>query len=122
MKDVINWFEIPVADMDRAKTFYETIFATTIPVHPVQGFTMGFFPVQAGKVGGALVSGQGYIPGHAGALIYLNGNPDLSAVLGRVEGAGGKVLRPKFQVSEETGYVAFFEDSEGNKVALHSQN
>ena len=57
-----------------------------------------------------------------GSLVYLNGNDDLSVMLGRVESAGGKILRGKTQISPDIGYMAVFEDSEGNRIALHSQN
>ncbi|WP_424119071.1 VOC family protein [Robiginitalea sp.] len=30
MKNAINWFDIPVKDFDRAKTFYETVLDTTM--------------------------------------------------------------------------------------------
>jgi hypothetical protein len=37
-----------------------------------------------------------------------------------VEAAGGKVLVPKTQISEDYGYMAMFLDTEGNRIALHS--
>jgi hypothetical protein len=46
----------------------------------------------------------------------------MDEVLEKVEQEGGKILMPKTQVSAEIGYMAFFSDTEGNKVALHSQN
>ena len=30
MKSVINWFEIPVADMDRATKFYESVMRVAL--------------------------------------------------------------------------------------------
>jgi predicted enzyme related to lactoylglutathione lyase len=54
-------------------------------------------------------------------IVYLNGNPDLKTVLDKVESAGGRVIMPKTQISPEIGYMAFFVDSEGNRMALHSQ-
>jgi predicted enzyme related to lactoylglutathione lyase len=57
-----------------------------------------------------------------GITIYLNGNPDLSAVLEKVEPMGGRILMPKTHISPEIGYMASFADTEGNKIALHSQN
>ena len=38
----------------------------------------------------------------------------------RVEDAGGKVIMPKTKISDEIGYMAFFFDTEGNKLAFHS--
>ncbi len=47
---MINWFEIPVTDFDRAKKFYETIFDCKIETQEIRGFLVGFFPSYEGKV------------------------------------------------------------------------
>jgi predicted enzyme related to lactoylglutathione lyase len=44
---------------------------------------------------------------------------DLEAAMGRVSAAGGKVLLPKMSIGEY-GVIAHFQDSEGNRVALHA--
>ncbi len=118
----LNWFEIPAADMARAKKFYETIFDIEMPEQEMMGMKMAFFPYEDmnGKVSGGLVQGPMHKPSADGAKIYLNGNPDLAVVLGKVEAAGGKVLMPKTKISDEIGYMAFFTDTEGNAGALHS--
>lgn len=122
--NVINWFEIPADDFKRAKKFYETIFEIIIPEQTTGDYTQGFFPYQmgSGKLSGAIVKGPNRIPAKDGALIYFNGNPDLNLPLGKIEKAGGKILVPKTQITPEVGYMAIFIDSEGNKVAIHSQN
>ncbi|MBK9177679.1 MAG: VOC family protein, partial [Flavobacteriales bacterium] len=75
---------------------------------------------QNGKVGGAIVKSGMHKPSKEGTLVYLNANPDLAESLGRVEKAGGKVLMPKTHISDDIGYMAFFMDTEGNAVAMHS--
>jgi uncharacterized protein len=118
----LNWFEISVADLDRAKKFYETIFDTSLEVTSMMGMDMASFPYDpaAHKVGGALVKSEYHKPSMDGAKVYLNGNPDLGTVLSKVEGAGGSITLPKTQISPEIGYMGFFVDSEGNNVGLHS--
>jgi len=118
----LNWFEISVTDMNRAKKFYETIFGIEMPVQEMMGMKMAFFPAEDmnGKVSGGLVQGPMHKPSADGSKIYLNGNPDLSQALSKVEKAGGKVVMPKTKISDEIGHMAFFTDSEGNTVALHS--
>lgn len=119
MADTLNWFEIPVTDMKRATTFYGAIFDTTLKAdRAMPGYHMAMFPDQGG-VNGALLQGEGYVPSQTGALIYLNGGEDLSVPLGKVEAAGGKILQPKTSIGEN-GFMAYFLDSEGNRVALHS--
>ncbi|WKZ66460.1 MAG: VOC family protein [Flavobacteriales bacterium] len=121
--NALNWFEIATKDLDRAQLFYETVFGIRMEAMDMPGLQMRTFPADGstGKVGGALVKSGMHTPSRTGALIYLNANPDLSGPLALVEKAGGKVLMPKTHISDEIGYMAFFEDTEGNAVAMHSQ-
>ncbi len=113
-----TWFEIPVDDFDRAKNFYETIFQTSINAIDFGSFKMGLFPHK--KVGCAICKGEGYKTGDAGTVVYMNANPDLQHVQDRIETAGGKIIQAKKQISPEHGFMALFIDSEGNRLALHS--
>ena len=120
----LNWFEIAVSDISRAKKFYESVFDIQMDQTEMMGMQMAFFPSEDmnGKVSGSLVQGPMHKPSTEGAKIYLNGNPDLSVALSRVESAGGKVLMPKTKISDDVGFMAAFSDSEGNGVALHSNH
>jgi uncharacterized protein len=120
--NALNWFEISVLDINRAKDFYEKVFNIEMPLQEMMGRKMAYFPSENmnGKVSGALVESSMHQPGADGAKIYLNGNPDLSAALGNITAAGGQVLMPKTKISDEIGFMAFFLDTEGNAVALHS--
>ncbi len=121
--NALNWFEICVTDMARAKKFYETVFGVTLEDWDLPGFQMSVFPGAqgSGKVSGGLVKSDSHIPSMDGSVVYLNADPDLSVPLSRVEAAGGSVLMPKTLISEEIGYMAFFSDTEGNRMAMHSQ-
>ena len=119
----INWFEIPVTNLERSAKFYNTVFGFEIDEMPFGDTKMGIFKHSQGSgVAGALVEGEGYEPSDKGPLLYLSGGEDLSKALAKVEAAGGSVLMPKFQISEQNGYMAIFLDSEGNKLAMHSMN
>ncbi len=122
MHHLASWIEIPVADLDRAQAFYESIFGFALErVAITPQLTMALFPVEAGGTGGALCHHPGfYTPGKQGPIVYLHGGPDLQPILDRVEAAGGKVLIGKRQISEEHGYMGLFEDSEGNRLGLRS--
>jgi hypothetical protein len=122
LNNAINWFDIPVTDMDRAVKFYSAILEVELQqlTFP-NGLKISVFLAEEGTVTGALSCFPGqYIPTKEGSLVYLNGNPDLQAMLDKVEPAGGKILMPKSLISEHWGYMALFEDTEGNRVALHS--
>src|ERR1700733_14882264 len=120
--NALNWFEISVSDIERAKKFYEEIFGITMEVQDMMGMKMAYFPadMMGGKVGGGLVEGQFHKPSADGAKIYLNANPDLDDALGKVEAAGGQVTMLKMKISDEIGAMAFFMDTEGSAVAMHS--
>ena len=122
MANVINWFEIPVADIQRATKFYSDVMDYEFTQQEMMGFKMAFFPMEGEGIGGSLIQGEGYIPSMTGAVVYLNGGEDLSVYLNRVEAAVGKIVFQKTKISDEIGYMAFFIDSEGNRVAFHSLN
>jgi uncharacterized protein len=120
MTNAINWFEIPAADFNRAKKFYETVLAVEM-LMPFPGMKYAMFPadMQSGGIGGGLVEEQGYEPSQTGALVYLNGGEDLDGPLSKVEAAGGRIILPKTSLGDN-GFMAQFIDTEGNKVAFHS--
>lgn len=124
MKNAISWFEIPTIDIDRAQRFYENIFELEMIPLDLAQIRMRMFPIDdpLTGIGGALVHAEGfYSPSRSdGPLVYLNGNPDVQFVLDKIEDAGGKIIVPKTLISPEYGYMAVFEDSEGNRIALHS--
>ncbi|HNP47774.1 MAG TPA: VOC family protein [Bacteroidia bacterium] len=121
----LNWFEIPAQDISRAQKFYENTFNLKLePMQEMPGMKMVGFPMDMGngKVSGALVQSEMHKPSTDGAVIYLNANPSIQNVIDRIEKSGGKMIMPKTQISPEIGYMAFFIDSEGNRMALHAQN
>ena len=119
--NALNWFEIPAKDILRSKEFYENIFSIEMPVNEIYDTKMAFFPWESnsGKATGALAESKDHIPGITGTIVYLNADPDLEQVLKKVEKAGGKILMAKTNIGNN-GFIAFLEDTEGNKVGIHS--
>ena len=122
--NALNWFEISVADMERATKFYEQSFDIKLQPAEMSGMQINMFPANGmnGGVGGSLVKSQMHHPSATGAVIYLNANPDLQHIADRIEKEGGKIIMPKMLINEQTGYMAIFTDTEGNTVGLHSGN
>lgn len=116
----VNWFEIPVKDLDRAKRFYEAIIDIELTRAEMGPLKMALFPMVQGAPGamGALVKAEGYLPSQTGSLVYLH-VADIDDTLIRVKAQGGRTLLPKKGIGEY-GFIAHFEDSEGNRVALHA--
>ena len=120
MAHALNWFEIPVNDLDRAARFYNHVLATQLA--PMPGIPeMLTFPSKEGEVSGAIIKGEDYTPGQTGVVIYLNAGEKLSETVGRVEAAGGNVAVPQIDIGEN-GVVAFIVDTEGNRIGLHAKS
>lgn len=119
--NALNWFEIPVADLDRAQRFYETLFATPLRRESMGPDTMlAVFPYEQYGVGGCLFAAPHATPGIEGAIVYLNAGSSLDAVLARVDASGGRVTLPRTELPEGMGCFAHIADSEGNRVGLHA--
>ncbi|HUG98738.1 MAG TPA: VOC family protein [Gammaproteobacteria bacterium] len=115
-----TWFEIPVTDMARAVRFYTKAFGIELHEVTMGPSKMAWFPMapNAPGSGGTLIHDEGYVPSREGSLVYLAVD-DIDGTLARVTEAGGRTLLPKTNIGEH-GNIAHFEDSEGNRVALHS--
>lgn len=121
MSRLINWFEIPAIDIERATRFYQRVLGIELTRQDMGEMKMAVFPYPEGGTGGALCQHPMLKPAAAGGVVvYLDGGDDLDIPLGKVVAAGGRVVMPKTLISEDIGYMGFFSDSEGNTVALHS--
>ena len=119
---MVGWFEIPVTNMERAKQFYETVFEVSISVHNLGEIIMGWFPHNPDKSGspGSLVLNKMYIPSDTtGALLYFSCK-DVADELSRVVKSGGEIIQSKTEIGGGHGFMALMKDSEGNRIALHS--
>jgi hypothetical protein len=125
--NVVGWFEIPVADMDRAVKFYNEVFQIEISIHDLDELKMGWFPFSEdpeakGAAGSLVLHKEFYKPSTEGTLVYFTSpSGDIEIELNRIEKAGGKILKPKTEIGGGYGYMALFLDTEGNRVALHSR-
>ncbi|MCX6610404.1 MAG: VOC family protein [Acidobacteria bacterium] len=122
MSNPAVYFEIPVSDLDRAVRFYGAVFGYQFQRETIDHNEMALFPLveDSPGVSGALAKGEIYIPSKTGSLVYLH-TLDIDLTLKKVGEAGGKILYPKTSLGA-LGFVAEFEDSEGNRVALHSRD
>jgi len=124
MKNIISWFQIPVTNFERAVKFYNTILSVELLESQAMGAKVALFPhdMKNGAVGGALYEGVGFTPSDEGTAILLNAGEDLSVVLLRIEQVGGRITMPKTPINNNNGFIAYFIDSEGNRIGLHSKN
>lgn len=116
----VVYFEIPVTDMKRAEQFYTNVFNFSFEKEDIDGYEMSLFPFEEKSSGitGALAKGDVYQPTKEGIIIYFK-TENIDQSLAKVLQNGGKILYPK-KINEKYGFaVAEFEDSEGNRIALH---
>lgn len=122
MSNQVNWFEIPVANLERAVKFYSEVFQKEMQVFAAdEERTLALMPPGAGieediEPSGTLMQTGGFEPSDKGTVVYFDPVESLDIVLERVEAAGGKVTFPRFRIGH--GYLATFMDSEGNTVGL----
>ena len=118
----VVYFEIPVADINRAKQFYAAVFGFTFTDEVIDSYEMALFPFADNGSGitGALAKGDVYKPTNNGVLIYFK-TDDMDRALQLAVQHGGKVLYPKTINPSYGVAVAEFEDSEGNRIALQQK-
>lgn len=119
-RNPVGWFEIYVADMDRARRFYEAVFGLPLERIGSPDLEMWAFPAGMNRAGcgGALVKSSQVAPGGNSIMVYFS-CADCAVEAGRAEAAGGSVLRPKMSIGQY-GFVALVRDTEGNMIGLHS--
>lgn len=120
MKNPVGYFEIPVNDLERAVKFYEIVFGYQLERAVIDGYEMALFPScdRAEGFTGSLVKGDSYVPAKEGSRLYFN-TENIDETLTKVLSQGGRILYPKTSI-ENLGWVAEFEDVEGNCIALYS--
>lgn len=117
MESALTWFEIPVRNMDQAKTFYEDVFQCELSPTSIKQYKLAVFPAK--DISGALIEEAEYTGPERSTIVYLNIPDTIEAVLERVEINGGKIVTPRTLIHEEVGWSASFRDLDGNLVGLY---
>ncbi|MDH3234201.1 MAG: VOC family protein [Alphaproteobacteria bacterium] len=113
------WTEIPVADLDRAIAFYNTVLDTDLKKDETGPNPMAMFPTSTpGGVSGHLYPGKPAVDG-AGPTIHLACPDKLEDALARVKDSGGKVVSDI--VAIPAGRFAYCLDTEGNSIGVFSR-
>lgn len=117
----VGWFDLHVANLDRAKKFYQTVFNIKLTDAPVEWGKQSFFPFspESLDITGALVEKTDFVPNGNNTIIYFETEDNISEEQ-RIEKAGGKVVKPKMNIGE-FGFISILIDTEGNTVGLHSR-
>jgi predicted enzyme related to lactoylglutathione lyase len=118
--NAINWFEIPVANLDRAAAFYTTVIGRPLKHEVFGGVPHAMFATAETKttVTGALIE-DATRPRGAGVTIYLD-VAGVQAAVERALAAGGKVIQPTTDIGP-FGTIALIADLDGNVVGVHTE-
>lgn len=118
--NAVGWFEIYVDDMERAKSFYESVFGRTLEKLSNPEIEMWAFPgnINAHGTPGALVKMPGFPTGKNSVLVYFSCD-DCAIEEGKVAEYGGKIEKGKRSIGEY-GFISLVYDTEGNMFGLHS--
>ena len=116
----VGWFEIYVQDMERAKAFYECVFAVQLQKLESPDLEMWAFPMQEDGPGamGALVRMEGCPSGGNSTLVYFT-CADCAIEAKRAKESGGRIFKDKFSIGQY-GFISLVNDTEGNMIGLHS--
>jgi predicted enzyme related to lactoylglutathione lyase len=118
----VVWFDIPVRDLDRAIRFYSAVLGAELKKEQAgPGVSMATLPHADGFIGGCLLQNADAKPSESGPLLYLNTHGRLDEAVKAVEMHGGRVLLSRHSIAP-FGFRAIVLDSEGNRLALHSND
>ena len=119
MHNAINWFEIPVQNIDRAASLYGKLLGKPLKLEVFERVPMAVFAHgEEPAVGGALIQDPQRKSG-PGAIVYLSAPDGVGACLARANEAGAKTVQPVTSIGP-MGWIALFEDPDGNVVGLHA--
>ncbi len=111
------WVDIPARDLARAMRFYSAVLGAEVTEeHP----GVAVLAHGEGDVAGCLAVDDSMTPSRDGPLLYLNADGRLQEAVDAAVAQGGEVLVAPHPIGP-WGHRAIVLDSEGNRVALHSE-
>ena len=113
------WFDIPVVDLPRACAFYRHVLAIQVSEENFDGLEFAVLEHEEGN-GGCLVPQPDQVTSSAGILLYLNVDGRIRDAVAQVATHGGSVMQDVHAIGPH-GFRAIIQDSEGNRLALHSE-
>jgi len=117
MTNRIVWFDLPAADLERAMKFYAAVLDTKVS----ERFPgVGVISSDDGAISGCVFKSEEIQPSDQGALLYFNVSGRLDAAVAAAAKCGGTIKEPPHPIGE-FGRRALVIDSEGNRIALHSE-
>lgn len=122
MANTIVWFDLPVANLEKARNFYSKLLDKELCVHEEHGFKMVVFPHEdcSSDVAGCLYEAEDFTPNTSNLLIYFDTDKRINKAVEAAKAHGGTVVTPVEPIGP-WGYRAVIADCCGNKVALYAK-
>lgn len=122
MESPLRWFEIYVADMHRAKVFYERVFGFHFSKMDTKSWDVEMWSIstsETGKSFGCLTWKREITPSGLNTVVYF-ASDDCAVEEKRAVEVGGKIHRSKYSIGQY-GFMSLIYDTEGNLVGIHSR-
>ena len=116
--DRVVWFDLPVADLERASRFYAAVLGIEVSPAKAGNFTFALLEHGPDGNGGCLIPNAKEVSA-AGILVYMNVEGRIRDAVAQTQKHGGRVLKAIESIGPH-GFRAIVLDSEGNRIALHS--
>jgi len=116
--DRIVWFDLPVADLARASRFYGAVLGIKVHEEKTPSFSFAVLEHGPDGNGGCLIPDAKNVSA-GGILVYMNVDGRIRDAVRQAEKHGGRVLKAIEAIGPH-GFRAIVLDSEGNRIALHS--
>jgi predicted enzyme related to lactoylglutathione lyase len=118
----INWFEIPVTNLDNAAALYGAMLGVEMKREVLFGVPHAIITADGDGVTGTLISDPKRAPRNGvGTVVYLHAKDGVAASLARAVEAGAKIVQPTMEIAP-FGTMAIIEDLDGNVVGLHARD
>jgi uncharacterized protein len=118
--DRVVWFDLPVADLERASRFYAAVLGIEVSPAKVGNFTFAVLEHGPDGNGGCLIPNANEVSA-VGILVYMNVDGRVRDAVAQAQKHGGRVLKAIESIGPH-GFRAIVLDSEGNRIALHSSS
>lgn len=113
------WFDIPVKELDRSVQFYSEVLGMSVQKQTFNDVEFAVLEHKDGN-GGCLIPRGEEVTSDGGILVYFNVQGRIQDALAKTTANGGEIVLPVHPIGPH-GFRAIVLDSEGNRIALHSQ-
>ncbi|WP_448547264.1 VOC family protein [Thalassotalea fusca] len=121
MDNQVVWVDVPVVDLDRAIKFYSAILGEAVTKEQFGDCAFGLLPHAQTNVAGCLAVMEDRKPSANGPLVYFNANGRIDDAVNAAKSFNVEIIEERLEMGEH-GVRAVLFDSEGNKIALHSNS